>query len=119
ALNNRRQWRPGQAETVLKMARRAAEPEIRVAAVGALVNLTDRELLESVSEFLYDPSRRVRKAATETLLANWEQNWNWVRPAVRKALAEPLCQNDGPLQSGGGALGPDVLSDLTAWASEK
>jgi HEAT repeats len=118
-LQRREQWGPQQAETVLKLGRDAAEPEIRVATIRALVNVTERELVEGVCEFLYDPSSRVRRAAAETALSEWEANWSWVRPAVRKALGEPRCHNDGPLRAGDRGLGAEALSDLTAWASEK
>jgi hypothetical protein len=118
-LEGRQEWRPQQAETVLKLGTQASEPEVRVAAVRALVNVSERELVEGVCDFLYDPSRRVRQAAAEALLCESEVNWNWVRPAVRKALAEPRCQNDGPLRPGSRGFGPEALSDLTAWASEK
>jgi hypothetical protein len=119
ALEYRQRWRPGQPDLVLQMARNSPEPEIRAAAVRALANLADRELVEGVSEFLYDPSGRVRRAAGEALLGDPEGNWAWVRPAVRRALSEPLCQNDGPLCPEGGELSPEAVADLTAWAAEK
>ena len=79
ALEFRQNWQPGQAELVLNAARRPLEPEIRAAAVYALANRDDREIIEGLAEFLYDPSHGVRQAATEALLWNTEHRWPWIR----------------------------------------
>jgi HEAT repeats len=119
ALEFRQNWRLGQAELVLNVARRALEPEIRAAAVYALANRDDREVVEGLAEYLYDPSHGVRQAATEALLWNTEHRWTWIRHAVRRCLADPACAEDGPLRHEGRQLTPDAVSDLTAWACEK
>ena len=119
ALEARAQWRPQQPDAVLKLGCEAPEPEIRIAAVRALINVTERELVEAVAEFLHDPSHRVRIATAALLLSEWDSHWNWIRGAVRKTLAEPRCQNDGPMRPGTRGPGAEALADLTAWASEK
>jgi hypothetical protein len=119
ALEFRQNWRLGQAELVLNVARRALEPEIRAAAVYALANRDDREVVEGLAEYLYDPSHGVRQAATEALLWNTEHRWTWIRNAVRRCLADPSCADDGPLRHEGRQLTAEAVSDLTAWACEK
>jgi hypothetical protein len=119
ALEYRQNWRTHQPEVVLQIARQAAEPEVRAAAVNALANVEDRVLLESLSEFLHDTSALVRTTATEALLWNTEQLWPWIRLAVRRALADPLCQEDGALQNEGTVFPPEVVADLISWCSEK
>jgi HEAT repeat protein len=119
ALEFRQNWRPGQPEVVLNLAQRAPEPEVRAAAVNALANLEDRVLVESLAEFLYDPSLLVRQTATEALLWNTENHWQWIAHSVRKALADPVGQDDGPLPVGVNQLTRKAVADLTAWAAEK
>lgn len=119
ALEFRGNWRPQQPEVVLQLAQKAAEPEVRAAAVNALANIEERNLIEALSVFLYDSSRLVRRTATEALLWNTEQHWQWIRLSVRKALADPSCQEDGPLRHEGCILPPEAVSDLTAWSAEK
>ena len=119
ALDFRKHWRPGQAELVLQVALRAEEPAVRAAALGALANIEDRTLIESVAEFLRDPAPQVRRAATEALLWDTSRRWPWVRHAVRRSLGDPLCQDDGPLRHSGQLLTQEAVTDLTAWAAEK
>ena len=119
ALDFRKLWRPGQAEVVLQVALRAEEPEVRAAALNALANIEDRILIESLAEFLRDPSPQVRRAAAEALLWDTEHRWGWMRYAVRRSLGDPLCQDDGPLRVSGQPLPAEAVDDLTAWASEK
>jgi hypothetical protein len=119
ALEFRKEWKPGQAEMVLQLALRAEQPALRAAAVGALANVEDRALVERVAEFLHDPSIEVRKAAVEALLWDTERRWGWIRYIVRRTLADPLFQHDGPLWQDGQLLTPEAIADLTAWAAEK
>jgi HEAT repeat protein len=119
ALDFRKYWRPGQAEVVLELALRAEEPAIRAGALSALANIEDRALIESLAEFLRDPSPQVRRAATEALLWDTERRWIWIRHAVRRSLGDPLCQDDGPLNLAGSLLTGEAVDDVTAWASEK
>jgi HEAT repeat protein len=119
ALDFRKHWRPGQAEVVLELALRAEEPVVRAAALSALANLEDRCLIESLGEFLRDPSPLVRRAATESLLWDTEHRWPWIRHAVRRSLGDPLCQEDGALRHSGTLLTAEAVDDLTAWAGEK
>ena len=119
ALEFRENWRKGQPDIVLNVAQRTSEPEIRAAAISALANLDDRHIVESLAEFLHDPSPLVRQAATEALLWDIESRWPWIRHAVRLALAAPCSQTDGPLTQEGMLYPPEAVGDLIAWASEK
>lgn len=119
ALEFRPAWRPGQPEVVLQLARRSPEPEVRAAAVNALANVEDRLLVESLAELLRDPSPLVRETTTEALLWNCEQRWGWVRHALRHALADPACQEDGALKLSSTSLTPEAINDLTSWAGER
>jgi hypothetical protein len=119
ALEFRQNWRSGQPQIVLQLAQRAVEPEIRAAAIKALANVEDRTIVEAVAEFLHDASPHVRQTAAAALLENTEKNWPWIRLSVRRALADPVCQDDGPLRHDGEPLTAEVVSDLTAWTAEK
>lgn len=119
ALEFRKDWRPGQAELVLQVAQRAEQPAIRAAAVTALGNLEDRQMFESLAQFLHDTSVEVRRATIEALLWDCEHRWHWIRYAVRRFLADPLFCNDGPLLPEGQVLSREAVSDLTAWCAEK
>ncbi len=119
ALEFRKYWEPGQAELVLSVAQHAQEPEVRAAAIMALANVDDRMLVERLAEYLRDSSPEVRRAATEALLWNTERRWNWIRPAVRQALADAAGEEDGPLIPNGQLLSSEAANDLTAWAAEK
>jgi hypothetical protein len=119
ALEFRQNWKPGQAETVLNVARCMQESEVRAAAIYALANTDERSVIEGLADFLYDPSGQVRHAAVESLLWDTERRWPWIRMAVRHALADPVCQDDGPLSQEGNPLTAEAVADLTAWANEK
>jgi HEAT repeat protein len=119
AMEFRQNWRAGQPEVVLRLALRAEEPPVRAAALAALGNVTDRELIEAVAEFLRDPSWEVRRAATEALLWDTEHRWGWIHHAVRRTLGDPACQEDGPLSCDGQPLTAEAVADLTAWSAEK
>ena len=119
SLEFRQNWRPGQPQIVLQLAQHAVEPEVRAAAVNALANVDDRTTIEALAEFLRDSSRLVRQTAADALLWNTEQNWPWIRMAVRRALADPVCQEDGPMRHEGGILTNEAVADLSAWTSEK
>ncbi len=119
ALEFRKNWKPGQAEIVLQAAQCAAEPAVRATAVAALGNLDDRPLIESLAEFLRDPSWEVRRATAEALLWDSERRWTWIRHAVRRTLGDPACAEDGPLRHEGQMLTPEAAADLTAWVAQK
>jgi hypothetical protein len=119
ALEFRQNWYGDQPQLVLQVAMRAEEPPVRAAAITALGNVHDREVVEALAEFLRDPSWEVRRAATEALLWDTQHRWGWIRNAVRRALGDSACQEDGPLACDGQPLTPDAVADLTAWASEK
>lgn len=119
ALDFRKHWKPGQAEVVIEVALRAENPVIRACALSTLANLEDRDLIESMGEFLRDPAPLVRRAATESLLWDTEHRWPWLRHAVRRSLGDPLCAEDGPLRLPAALLTVEAVDDLTAWASEK
>jgi HEAT repeats len=119
ALEFRKRWRSGQAEIVLQLAQRAAEPVVRATAVAALGNLDDRSLIEALAEFLRDPAWEVRRAAIEALFWDSEHRWAWIRHAVRRTLADPACADDGPLRHEGQLLTREAIADLTAWVAQK
>lgn len=119
ALEFRKDWRPGQAELVMQIAQRAEEPIVRAAAVLALGNLEDRMMIETLAQFLNDPSREVRRAAVESILWESENRWGWIRFAIRRTMSDPLFKDDGPLLPEGQLLMPEVVKDLTAWCAEK
>jgi hypothetical protein len=119
ALEFRQNWKFSQAETVLNVARCIQEPEVRAAAIYALANTDERTVVEGLADFLYDPAGLVRHAAAEALLWDTERRWPWIRLAVRHALSDPVCQDDGPLRQEGNLLTAEAVADLTAWANEK
>ncbi len=115
ALEFRKEWRSGQAELVLQVAQRAEQPAIRAAAVMALGNVDDRNLIETVAQFMHDTSPVVRRAPAEALLLYTEHRWSWILFSVRRILADPLFVIDGPLVSEGQLLTEEAVNDLTAW----
>ncbi|MBM3995801.1 MAG: HEAT repeat domain-containing protein [Planctomycetes bacterium] len=119
ALEFRKDWRPGQAEYVMQIAQRAEEPVVRAAAVLALGNLEDRQMIEALAQFLNDPSQEVRRAAIEALLWEGENCWAWIRFAIRRNMSDPLFRDDGPLLPEGQLLIPEMVNDMTAWCAEK
>jgi hypothetical protein len=118
ALEYRQNWRPGQPQILLQLAQNAVEPAVRAAALNALANVNDRVIIEALAEFLRDPSLLVRQTAAEALLWNTEQNWPWIRLSVHRALADPVGQDDGPMQHEGSLLTAEAVADLTAWTAE-
>jgi HEAT repeat protein len=119
ALEFRKNWRPGQAEIVLKVAQNASEPSVRAAALMVLANVDDRILVEMLAGFLRDPAREVRRAAADALFWDSERRWPWIRLFVRTALADPDLESDGPLRNDGQLLSAEALADLNGWAAEK
>jgi hypothetical protein len=119
ALEFRTHWRTGQAPMVLQVSLQAAEPAVRAAALAALANADDRELVEQLGEFLRDPSWEVRRAAREALLWDTGTRWPWIRHCIRRALADAGGADDGPLLPSGQLLSVEAVADLTAWAAEK
>jgi HEAT repeat protein len=119
ALEFRKQWRSGQAQMVLQVAQKSTEPAIRAAAVTALANVDDRLLVEQLAEFLRDSMWEVRRATQEALLWDIGTRWPWIRHTVRRALADNLFAEDGPLLPSGQLLTAEAAADLTAWAAEK
>jgi hypothetical protein len=119
ALEFRKDWRPGQAELVLQLAQSAEQPIIRAAAVAALANVEDRELIEMVASFLHDNSIEVRRATIEALLWDCEKRWPWIRFHVRRVLADALFFSDGPVIPDGQLLSAEAVKDLTGWCAEK
>jgi hypothetical protein len=118
ALEFRKDWRPGQAETVLEMAQSAKEPIVRAAALAALGNVDSIGLIESMGDFLRDPAPQVRKAAREALLWNLDQRWRWLHQPIRRALGDPVCFDDGPLKLNGQLMPPEAVNDYMAWIAE-
>jgi hypothetical protein len=119
ALEFRKSWRPGQVELIVQLAQRSPEAPVRAAALWALANLDDRWFVESLAEFLQDPSGLVRRAAIVALLWDCEHRWPWLRLAVHRSLSDPAHTDDGPLQPNGRPFSVAAVADLKAWASEK
>jgi hypothetical protein len=119
AVEFRQNWRPGQAEIVLHQAQQTTDPIVRATAITALGNVNERALVEAVAEFLRDPSHEVRQAAAEALLWDSERRWPWISHAVRRALADAGCKDDGSLRNDGQLLPANAVADLTAWTTEK
>lgn len=119
ALEFRKEWNPGQAEFVLQIAQSAEQPALRAAAVAALGNIENRELIEMVASFLHDNSREVRRAAIDALLWDCEKRWPWIRYQARRFLADPLFSGDGPMLPDGQMLSVEAVNDLNAWCAEK
>ncbi len=118
ALEFRKHWRRGQAETVLDIAEREREPLVKAAALSALANVEDPVLVGRLAEFLRDPDEAVRRAAGEALLWDAVGRWPRIRLLVRTALADPSGGNDGRTWLPEQALPQEALNDLAAWASE-
>jgi hypothetical protein len=118
ALAYRPAWRPGEAERVQSIARRAAEPAVRAAAVRALANTRDPFIVETLAAALRDSDPEVRRAAAEVLLWDGERRWGWVRFSVHAALADAELRKDGPLPLGGINLPAQAVRDLHDWAGE-
>ncbi len=119
ALEFHKNWRAGQAERILKAAADADEEEVRAAAVMAIANVEDRYLVESVANYLADPSPKVRRAASEALLWDLENRWSWIRHAVRKALANAAATGDSVEVFAYLSLPTAAVDDLIAWTAEK
>jgi hypothetical protein len=119
ALEFRKRWRSGQAETVLFLLQHEEHPDLRAAAIGALANIEDQIIVQALAHSLRDPDPRVRSAAVMALFWNAEGRWLWMRAGVRRALSEPSLARDGPLLHEGQKLPPNAVDDLKAWCSEK
>jgi hypothetical protein len=118
ALAYRPAWRPGEAERVQAVARRAPEAAVRAAAVRALANTRDPFVVETIAAALRDPAPEVRRAAAEVLLWDGERRWPWVRFSVHAALADVELRGDGPLPLGGVSLPAQAVRDLQEWTNE-
>lgn len=119
ALEYRPDWRPGEAELVLKVAKEAHEPAIRQTAAYALAGVRTPALVEELAAFLRDPAPEVRHAAAEAVLWDGDRRWQLARNAVREALADPKLAGDGPLFVGSAGVPAAALADLMAWADER
>jgi HEAT repeat protein len=118
ALELRREWRPGQPEAVLELAKFDPNPEIRAAALWALGGIQQRLIVEEMANGLYDSSPLVRQAALDALLWDCDQRWIWVRHAVHQALGDPRSSRDGPLVLTMGRFSEAAAADLIAWSTE-
>lgn len=118
ALEYRPHWKPGEAELVLKVAKRSPEAGVRAAAAFALAGVDTPELVGGLAGFLRDSAPEVRHAAAEALLWDGDRRWALAREAVREALADPKFAEDGPLFTGTTRLPVAAVADLTTWAGE-
>src|SRR5262245_46977196 len=118
ALEYRPHWKPGEAELVLKVVRKSAEPGLRAAGAYALAGVETAELVAGLAGFLRDSAPEVRHAAAEALLWDGDRRWAFAREAVREALSDPKFSEDGPLFTGTTRLPVAAIADLTTWAAE-
>jgi hypothetical protein len=119
ALEFRKDWKPGQAESILRVAQTSVEPAVRAAAIYALGNVDSDVLVEQLAEFLRDSAPEVRLAAREALLWDSERRWKKLRHGVHRSLADPICHQDGPLKVEGQRWSEEAVTDWKAWSSEK
>ena len=117
ALEFRTTWKMGQAETVLKAAKYATEPPVRAAAMMALANVDDPDLVSHIAMYLRDATSEVRVAAAQALLWDADRRWSHIRTQLRAALSDYRCRGDGPLPSAG-LLPPQAIADLMMWSGE-
>jgi hypothetical protein len=110
-------WRKGQAEAVLQRATFTDQPEVRAAALVALANVVKSRHLQSIVQYLRDPSEEVRRAAAIAVLHEVGNRWAEVRGQIRAALAAPHAARDGPLPCSGG-LPQAAIDDLMLWSCE-
>ncbi len=118
ALQGRPYWRWDEAGALLKMARTTTVPEVKISVLHALGTADNADVMQGVVEFLKDPSKDVRKAASESLLMGGERRWALVRGAIRNLLADPAFLTDGSLPGSAGKLAAVAVCDLTGWATE-
>jgi hypothetical protein len=118
ALEHRSQWRPGEAELVLKFSRENREPAVRVAAVYALAGVDAADLVSGLAEFLRDPALEVRLAAAEAVMWHADVRWPFTRESVKETLADQRLAGDGPLFAGTGRLPAAAVADLITWSAE-
>jgi HEAT repeat protein len=118
ALEFRKHWRRGQAETVLDLAQREPDALVRATALSALANVDDPLLVNRLAGFLRDPDEHVRRAASEALLWDGGRRWSGIRLLVRTALADASLATSVPIVPTGQSLPPEAFKDLTAWTSE-
>jgi hypothetical protein len=119
ALEFRKDWKPGQAETVLRFAQGAPEATVRAAAIYALGNVESLDLIEQLAEFLRDSDPDVRLAAREALLWDAPRRWREIRHAVHRSLSDPPCFHDGPYRVEGEGWPEEAVTDWKAWSAEK
>jgi hypothetical protein len=118
ALEHRPNWRPGEAELVLRFGRESREPAVRATAVYALAGVNTADLVSGVAGFLRDPAAEVRLAAAEAIMWHADERWPFARDLVKEALADPRLANDGPLFAGTGRLPAAAIADLFSWSAE-
>ncbi len=117
SLEFRPSWKKGQAENVLKAAKYATEPPVRVAAMMTLANVDDPALVGNIAMYLRDTTPEVRLAAAEALLWDAERRWSQIRRELRASLSDIRCAHDGPLPCTG-PLPPQAITDLVMWSGE-
>jgi hypothetical protein len=117
ALEFRPAWNKGQIENVLKAAMFATEPPVRAAALMALANVDDADVIANIAVYFRDATQEVRAAAAEALLWDAERRWSLIRTELRSAMSDYRCGNDGPLPCTG-PLPLQAVTDLTVWSGE-
>ena len=120
ALESHHNWAQTEVELVLRMARQDPDEELRCAAILALANVDDRQVVEELASFMENASCAVRETVVQSTFRNLEERWSWVRQAVKGALAKPTATHeddlDGIMQL---PLPGAAVDDLIAWAGEK
>ncbi len=119
ALEQRQQWRAGEAEYLVQTAGSSPHVPIRIALIRALAYANSAEILAALCGYLRDPAAEVRREAfAALLLCDGEVRWAFVREAVRDVLADPLYPEERPLAVAAGYLPAPAVADLMTWAAE-
>ena len=102
ALESHHNWEQTEVELVLRMARQDPDEELRCAAILALANVDDRQVVEELAGFMENGSCAVRETVVQsvlhqaggTLVLDWpcRQGAHWPsRPARMKTTSMASC----------------------------
>lgn len=118
ALKHYTTWQESEVKLVLRTAKLAAEPAVRVAAIAAIAKVNQRRTVEAIGKFLFDGAAEVRAAAMAAILSDAPHRWGWVSHLVHTALSEPKFAIDGPIDLTNVQLPQQAVRELTQWAAE-
>ncbi len=124
ALESRQHWRIGQVQRILRLYEGERVPEVRIAALGALASVRDRQTTEMIAAAMSDADERVRYISSQVLFSkkdrrNRDRRWPWMRNGVRTALASNYLIDAGPLLKEGQLLSSDAVPDFVGWVADR